>query len=188
MKRFLFFKHLWPWIFAGVFLGGIVHISSILLMPYYAGQDAATRLEAMGRVNESHVLPAFEAGKIPFSFAEPNAAYAICPYNISIAPLRIQIESGRSYISLVFLGQGGSSFYSLSDKASANGTLDIRLASFEQLNQIELQDTEDQPVQELRIRAQKPTGVVLVRSVPSSKLDYKDAVARVQKFTCRLEG
>lgn len=185
--KLLFFKNLWIWVFAGLFLGGIVHIVSILLMPHYAEQDTTTRFSATGRVNEAYVLPQVEAGKSPYTFADPNAAYAICPYDITLAPLRIRVESGVNYLLMVFLGTGGSSFYALSDKASSNGAMDIRLADADQMNEIELLDTEDDLVRELRVRAPQPKGIVLLRSVFSNALERGQAVERVKGFKCGLE-
>ncbi len=181
MRRF------WSWIFVGLFLGGITHIVSILIMPIYAGQDATTRLRALSAVNAAYVLQQSAPGKSPLIYVEPNAAYAICPYDLSAAPLRIQVNSGVAYLSVVFLQEGGVAFYALNDRASPDGVLDIRLATPEQLNKIELQDVEDLPLQELRVRALKPTGVVLVRSIAKDAPHYSEALERVQNFKCGLE-
>jgi uncharacterized membrane protein len=179
-----FWAQFWTWIFAGFFFGGITHIVSILIMPLYAGQDATTRLRALSAVNEAYVLP---QSAVSIIYPEPNAAYAICPYDISTAPLRVQINSGVPYLSVVFLQAGGLAFYALNDRASPNGVLDIRLATPEQMNKIELQDTEDQPLQELRVRATKTTGVVLVRAVAKNAPHFSEALERVQNFTCGVE-
>jgi uncharacterized membrane protein len=175
------------WICAGVFLGGITHIISILIMPLYAGQDAATRLRSLSEVNAAYVLPQYAPAKSSLIYIEPNAAYAICPYDVSVSPLRIQIDSGDAYLSVVFMQAGGQAFYALNDRASPIGILDIRLATPEQMNKIELQDAEEQPVQELRVRANKTTGVVLVRSIAKDAPHYREALERVQNFKCGLE-
>jgi uncharacterized membrane protein len=194
MKRIL--VQSWVWIFAGLFLGGITHIVSILIMPLYAGQDATTRLRALSAVNAAYILPQSAVG---FIYPEPNTAYAICPYDISTAPLRVvidlssQIDSGLKmdlsapYLSAVFLQAGGLAFYALNDRASPSGMLDIRLATPDQMNKIELQDVEDQPLQELRVRAAKTTGVVLVRVVAKNAPQYSEALERAQTFKCGLE-
>jgi uncharacterized membrane protein len=187
MKKFEAWRRFWGWIFAGVFLGGITHITSILIMPIYAGQDATTRLRALSAVNAAYVLPQSAPGRSPLIYLEPNAAYAICPYDVSLAPLRIQVDQGSAYLSMVFLQAGGTAFYALNDRASPNGALDIRLATPEQLNKIELQDVEDLPLQELRVRANKTTGVVLVRSIAKDAPHYSEALERVQNFKCGLE-
>jgi uncharacterized membrane protein len=187
MKKFEAWRRFGSWICAGVFLGGITHIVSILIMPLYAGQDATTRLRSLSEVNIAYVLPQSAPGKSPLIYVEPNAAYAICPYDVSASPLRIQIDSGDAYLSIVFLQAGGQAFYALNDRASPNGILDIRLATPEQMNKIELQDAEDQPVQELRVRANKTTGVVLVRSIAKDAPHYSEALERVQNFKCGLE-
>ncbi len=174
-------RQLLPWIFAGLFLGGITHLTSILLMPAFAGQDATTRLMAMGQVNGAQVL---SGASLPFT--DPNSANAICVYDVSKAPLRIKIGAGDAYLSAVFLQKGGAAFYALNDRANPHASMDIVLANAEQMNTIEELDTEDQASQDLRVVTPSSTGVVLVRSVAKDAAHYGDAQSHIQTLKCEL--
>ncbi len=180
-------RRLWPWIFTGLFLGGIAHIVSILLMPMFSGQDSLTRLMPLASINQLRFIPQATPGKAVLPFIDPGSAYAICAFDLSRSPLRIKADAGSTYLSIVFLQQGGAAFYALSERASQTGALDIRLATNVQMERIESLDPEDQPVRELRVRAPKPTGLVLVRSIANDEPHMTQAESRVKAVKCTPE-
>ncbi len=178
---------LWPWLFAGLFLGGIAHIVSILLMPRLSGQDATTKLRALGPLNQVQGLQRDRPDKALIPFNDPNVALGICPFDISNAPLRIKVVPGEQFLTLAFLQPGGSVFYSLSDRTNPKGSLDVRLVNSDQLQRIEANDPEDQPIAELRVKAPSSTGVVLLRSLASDASQLRPAEQRIAKASCALE-
>ncbi len=180
-------SRLLPWLLAGLMMGGIAHISSILLMPMLSGLDATTKLRSLGPVNKMQMLAPGNIGENLIPFQDPGAVIGICPFDVSIHPLRIRVGSGDALLSLVFLQSGGSSFYALSDKAGAKGALDVRLATAEQLGRIEASDPEDQVIRELRVRAPNTTGIVLIRSISGSAADLGSATRRITGVTCSPE-
>lgn len=178
---------LWPWLFAGLFLGAIAHIVSILILPAVSKQDATSILRGLGPVNALLVLPKSEPTKSVIPFRDPNAAMAICPFDIGAAPLRIKAPAGDSILTLTFLQTGGSVFYSLSDKANLKGALDVRLVTDPQLQQIEADDPEDQTVTEVRVRAPRSNGVVLIQAISSEAALYAAAEQRLAATSCAAE-
>lgn len=178
---------LWPWLFAGLFLGGIAHLVSILILPSVSRQDATSILRALGPVNALLTLPRSQPQKSVIPFGDPNAAVAICPFDITAMPLRIRAPAGDTILTLTFMQGGGGIFYSLSDKANLKGALDVRLATDDQLQTIEANDPEDQTITELRIRAPRATGVVLIRAISSEAALYQDAERRVAAASCAPE-
>ena len=180
-------SRLWPWLFAGLFLGAIAHIVSILMLPTVSQQDATSMLRALGPVNALVPVPQSQPLKNLIPFADPNAAVAICPFNIAAAPLRIRAPVGENILTLTFMQGGGNIFYSLSDKANLKGSLDVRLVTEAQLQQIEANDPEDQAIAELRVRSPRTSGVVLVRAISSDAVFYSAAEQRVAGATCVSE-
>ena len=183
----MFVTRLWPWIFAGLCLGGIAHILSILLLPALSRQDATSRLSVLGPVNGMKTLPGSGPSGGPVPFSDPNVATAICPFDLMSAPLRIRVASGQEFLTVAFLQPGGSIFYSLSDRANASGALDVRLATGEQLLAIEAGDPDDQPVAELRVKSPSATGVALVRAVAPAIAMLPLAEQRVSRASCAPE-
>ena len=178
---------LWPWLFAGLCLGGIAHILSILTMPALSKSDATSRLFALGPVNQALVLPRTGPGATLIPFSDPNIVMSLCPFDLRAAPLRVKVMPGSQYLTVAFLQPGGGIFYSLSDKANPNGALDMRLVNDAQLQLIEADDPDDQAVSELRVTAPVDTGIVLIRALASDPTQSVSAEQRIRTVSCASE-
>jgi len=177
-----------PWIVAGLMLGAIVHIVSILMMPALSGQDATTRLRALATLNHLQLLPRVTPERMALPFDDPDLATGICPFDISAMPLRIKVPAGEEFLTVSFLQPGGSIFYALSDHATANGMLDIRLADKAQMTEIEAEDPGDEAVSELRVPAKSLIGVVLIKALANDRAQLANAEARISRATCTTEA
>jgi uncharacterized membrane protein len=62
-------------IIAGVLLGGVVHLVSVLALPRIATQDAYSRLTPMTKLNAVTPLPLADPNNAPMPFMDP--AFAI---------------------------------------------------------------------------------------------------------------
>lgn len=180
-------SRLLPWIFAGLFLGGIAHILSIMAMPALSKSDATTRLRSARPINAMTPLPLVGPGPELIPFSDPNAALGVCPFDLATGPLRIRVGSGGPYLTLAFLQPGGRIFYALSDKANPNGALDVRLATAEQLQAIEADDPDDETVLELRVTSPVQSGVVLIRALAPERSRIAEATRRIAAARCESE-
>jgi uncharacterized membrane protein len=61
------------------------------------------------------------------------------------------------------------------------------LATPEQMRQIESQDPDDEPVQELRIRMGQMRGVAVVRALALRDAEKRPLAASLARATCRQE-
>ncbi len=64
-------------IIAGVLLGGVVHLVSVLALPRIATQDAYSRLTPMTKLNAVTPLPLADPNNPPMPFMDPAFAIAI---------------------------------------------------------------------------------------------------------------
>ena len=69
-------------ILAGVLLGGVVHLVSVLALPRIASQDAYSRLTPMTKLNEVTQLPLADPSHSPMPLMDPAFAVAICRYDL----------------------------------------------------------------------------------------------------------
>ena len=76
-------------IIAGVLLGGVVHLVSVLALPRIATQDAYSRLTPMTKENAVTALPLAEPSNAPMPFMDPAFAVAVCRYDLSGGPLKL---------------------------------------------------------------------------------------------------
>ena len=65
-------------IIAGILLGGVVHLVSVLALPRIASQDAYSRLTPITKLNAVTPLPLAEPGNTLMPFMDPAFATAIC--------------------------------------------------------------------------------------------------------------
>ena len=76
-------------IIAGVLLGGIVHLVSVLALPRIATQDAYSRLTPMTKLNAVTPLPLADPNNAPMPFMDPAFAIAICRYDLSGGSIKL---------------------------------------------------------------------------------------------------
>ena len=173
-----------PWFVACLFVAGIVHISSVLLMPGLAKKDGYALLG--GTTSGVTILPD-GADKLSLPFQDPAAAIAACRFDLDSGPTRVKYSAGETLVTLSFHDRTGRIFYSTTDRAALRGRVDILLLDAQQLDALEASDPEDQAPQELRLIPPTRTGFILVRSLadrPSAKAAARQAA---QSVLCNLE-
>lgn len=175
-----------PWALGALFVGGIVHISSVLLMPRFARNDAYARLGA--RPPGLALLPdPAVAQSMPFQ--DQRAEYGICNFDLDRGALRVRSNaSPNALLTISFHDRLGHNFYSTTDRAALRGRLDVLLLTEHQLDTVEANDPEDQAPQELRLTPPTTTGFVLIRALieePGGREAARQAVGAAQCLTER---
>ena len=75
-------------IIAGVLLGGVVHLVSVLALPRIATQDAYSRLTPLTKLNAVTALPLAAPDNTVMPFMDPAFAIAVCRYDLSTGPIK----------------------------------------------------------------------------------------------------
>lgn len=174
-----------PWALGAIFVAGIVHISSVLMMPQLAGNDAYVRLG--GTTNGVTMLPD-PAIEQSMPFQDQRAEYAVCRYDLAQGPTHVRSEVNRdALVTMSFHDRAGRVFYSTTDKAALRGRIDIRLVTAQQLDQLEASDPEDEAPQELRLTPPTQLGFVLVRALIEQPGGRTAARAAARAVSCGIE-
>lgn len=176
-----------PFVAGTVFVAGVVHISTILLMPLVAGQTAAARLSGGAQPNALETLQQASGETMLVPFADPSLQTATCQYNVREAPVRLRIQTGDHFLSIVFISENGRLIYALTDKAATRKTIDILVLTESQLRQVEAQDPDDEPIQELRLRVSEPKGLAVIRAFVPRASDQQVVVALLERGVCKVE-
>jgi uncharacterized membrane protein len=167
-------------------VAGIVHLSTVLAMPWLATRDGFMRLNGLARDNEMVLVTADDLSRaVPFS--DPALAVAVCRYNLERGPARVRLATGSTPVSLAILRKGTGIFHSLSDKAATQGVLDVVIATRAQLERITELDTDDEAIQEIRIASADDIGLVLVRAVVPTPSQRADVEQQLKTATCEGE-
>jgi uncharacterized membrane protein len=142
---------------AGIILGGIVHLVTLIAVPVAATADAYTRLAALGP--ENSLIAIDPAAAPPAPFLDPAFLHFVCRYDASFQPIAVHLPVGEDYAALSFHSRDGVAFFSLNDRSALNGAIDaeIRFGA----------EDEDAPLapNAIPVRTPSPTGFVMIRAL-----------------------
>jgi len=175
--------------FAGIVLvAGVVHFASILAMPELAPHDSYARLSALAKPGQMVLLPTALPGHEITPFEDPALAQAVCLYDLSSGPLHLHAElEDPGLLTLSFWTRSGRVFYSMTDQAALHGTIEVRIMTAPQLEAVEENEDEDEPLQELRLVAPDMKGFVLVNALAAFPSERAEAEARATSISCSSE-
>ncbi|HML09014.1 MAG TPA: DUF1254 domain-containing protein [Xanthobacteraceae bacterium] len=174
------------WILGAILLGGIVHLSTVLAMPRTAKQDAYARLAALAPVNAVALLPAPSAQAAIMPFMDPAFAVAVCRYDISSGPLKLNTPVSQAYTSVTFYTRNSVAYYAINDRAAGRRTIELNLMTAEQRAQM---PTEEDVTAADRLIIESPTttGLILLRALAPEPGLMPMARRTLAGAQCRLE-
>lgn len=130
------------WAFAGLVLGGVIHIAVILTLPALATEGLWQRVLALDALNRPVVLAAPAAQQPNPLRLDPELAYAVCRIDLREGPgyLRGTLPSG--YWSVAVYGPNGTVLYSTTNRDGLGTSVELgifnqvqtRLLAEQQLN------------------------------------------------------
>jgi uncharacterized membrane protein len=175
------------WILAGVLLGGIVHLATVLLLPRTATQDAYARLAPITPVNAFTLIPEPTPAKAALPFMDPAFAVAVCRYDLSNGPLKLTAPVSQAYTSVTFYTRHGIAYYGINDRAAGRRVIELDLMTAQQHEQ--LPEEEDVTAADrLIIDSPTTTGLIVVRALspePGLMAMARDSLSGAR---CRPQG
>ncbi len=170
------------WALGGILLGGIVHLSSVLVLPRTATQDAYSRLEPITPVNAVAALPVPSPEEKLLPFMDPAFVVAVCRYDLTAAPLKVTTPVGQAYTSLTFYTRRGIAYYAINDRAAGRRTIELDLMTADQRSRLP-EDEEVTAADRLIVESPTLTGLVVLRALspePSSMPIARGILAAAQ--------
>ncbi len=152
------------WIIAGLLLGGIVHLASVLLLPQAATRNSYARLAAITEVNKVMLLPMPTPEGALLPFMDPAFAVAVCRYDLANEPLKLQTPVTQGYTSVSFYTPRGIAYYAINDRAAGRRTVELDLMTAEQRSQIQ-EDEEVTAADRLIVESPTLTGLIVLRAL-----------------------
>ncbi len=174
------------WVLGALVLGGIVHLSTVLAMPQAAKQDAYARLAPVAPVNTMTTLapPSAQASVMPFM--DPAFAVAVCRYDISSGPLKLNAPVSQAYTSVTFNTRNSVAYYAINDRAAGRRAIELDLMTAEQHAQMP-EEEDVTAADRLIIESPTATGLIVLRALaaePGLMAMARRALAAAQ---CRIE-
>ena len=151
------------WLLGGLLLGGIVHLTSVLLLPRTATQDAYTRIAAAVPANRIVPLPAPTPDDAVLPFMDPAFASAVCRYDLAAGPLKLRVPVSQAYTSVSFYSRNGVAYYAINDRAAGRRIIELDLMTARQRADLP-EDEEVTAADRLIVESPTPTGLILIRT------------------------
>jgi uncharacterized membrane protein len=174
-----------------VFVAGLVHLVAILVMPQVAPHDAYARLATLAKPDQMTLLPRAEPGHQLTPFEDPAFAQAVCVYDLAGSPLHLHADlPDNRLLTVSFRTRTGEIFYSMTDRASLHGTIDVTILTQSQLDAVQQDDNDDdndQPLKELRLVAPDAKGFILIKALSTYPSERAEAEAEVKSVSCTPE-
>ena len=152
------------WLLGGLLLGGIVHLSSVLLLPRTATQDAYARLEPITKVNGFVPLPLPTSEQTILPFMDPAFATAVCRYDLAGGPLKLRVPVSQAYTSVSFYTRNGVAYYAINDRAAGRRLIELDLMTTQQRAELP-EDEEVTAADRLIVESPTVTGLITIRAL-----------------------
>jgi uncharacterized membrane protein len=173
-------------IIAGVLLGGVVHLVSVLALPRIASQDAYSRLTPTTRLNAVTQLPLADPANSPMPFMDPAFAMAICRYDLSGGPIKLKVPVSQAYTSVSFYTRNEVAYYAINDRSAGRKVIELDLMTEAQHNELP-EDEEVTAADRLIIDSPSATGLILLKALAPEPGLMPQAQATLAASSCAVQ-
>jgi uncharacterized membrane protein len=170
------------WLLAGVLLGGIVHLSTVLALPRTAAHDAYARLLPITPVNKMMSLPASATPVLPFM--DPAFATAVCRYDLSKGPLKLTAPVSQAYTAVSFYTRYGIAYYAINDRAAGRKVIELDLMTTLQHEQMP-EEEDVTAADRLIVESPTPTGLIVLKALSPEPALMPMAQAALASAQCK---
>lgn len=165
----------------------VLHIIIILSLPHYTGRDAYTRVKAEGNSNRFYAL-ADKPDTAGLANGDPYLKVAVCHFDVERRPLRLLAPRGPAFWSLALYDANSNEIFSMNDRTSVSGNLDVLVA-----NPVQMARIRKTPVAALTesiiVEAKSNTGYAVLRAMaPQSSLEEQAASFLEDAVCAPVEG
>ena len=173
-------------ILAGVLLGGVVHLVSVLALPRIASNDAYARLSAMTKLNTVTALPLVDPTNAPMPFMDPAFALAVCRYDLSSGPIKLTVPVSQAYTSVSFYTRNELAYYAINDRSAGRKVIELDLMT--EAQHAELPEDEDVTAAD-RLIIDSPTtsGLIVLKALAPEPGLMPQAQAALAAASCKVQ-
>ncbi len=173
-------------ILAGVVLGAVVHLVSVLALPRIATQDAYSRLTPMTKLNAVTVLPQVGPNQAPMPFLDPAFAVAVCRYDLSGGPIKLSVPVSQAYTSVSFYTRSEIAYYAINDRSAGRKVIELDLMTEAQHGELP-EDEDVTAADRLIIDSPSATGLIVLKALASEPGLMPQALASLAASTCNVQ-
>ncbi len=174
-------------ILAGVLLGLIVHLVSVLALPKIASEDAYSRLTPLSKLNAVTQLPAADPANTLMPYLDPAFAVAICRYDLSTGPIHLKVPVSQAYTSVSFYTRNELAYYAINDRSAGKKVIELDLMTEAQHS--DLPEEEDvTSADRLIIDSPTATGLIVMKALAPEPGLMAQAQASLAASSCSVQA
>ena len=173
-------------IVAGVLLGLVVHLVSVLALPRIASQDAYSRLTPTTQLNAVTMLPAADPGYTLMPFMDPAFAVAVCRYDLSAGPIKLTVPVSQAYTSVSFYTRNEVAYYAINDRSAGKKVIELNLMTEAQHDELP-EDENITAADRLIIDSPTATGLIVMKALAPEPGLMAQAQATLAASSCRVQ-
>jgi len=170
-------------IIAGVLLGGVVHLVSVLALPRIATQDAYSRLTPLTKLNAVTRLPPSDPSNTVMPFLDPAFAVAVCRYDLTGGPIKLTVPVSQAYTSVSFYTRNEVAYYAINDRSAGKKVIELDLMTEAQHNDLP-EDEEITAADRLIIDSPTATGLIVLKALAPEPGLMPQAQASLAASSC----
>ena len=174
-------------IIAGVLLGGIVHLVSVLALPRIATQDAYSRLTPTTKLNAVTLLPPTDPAYTLMPFMDPAFAVAVCRYDLTSGPIKLAVPVSQAYTSVSFYTRNEVAYYAINDRSAGKKVIELDLMTEAQHNELP-EDEEVTAADRLIIDSPTATGLIVMKALAPEPGLMVQAEASLAASSCKVQA
>jgi uncharacterized membrane protein len=174
-------------IIAGVLLGGVVHLVSVLALPSIASQDAYSRLTPLTKLNAVTALPLADPGNTLMPYMDPAFATAICRYDLSAGPIKLAVPVSQAYTSVSFYTRSDVAYYAINDRSAGRKVIELNLMT--EAQHADLPEDEDiTAADRLIIDSPTSTGLIVLKALAAEPGMMPMVQASLAAASCKTDA
>jgi len=173
-------------IIAGVLLGAIVHLVSVLALPRIASQDAYSRLTPTTKLNAVTQLPPADPSYTLMPYMDPAFAVAVCRYDLSDGPIKLTVPVSQAYTSVSFYTRNEVAYYAINDRSAGKKVIELDLMTEAQHNDLP-EDEDVTAADRLIIDSPSSTGLIVMKALAPEPGLMPPAQASLAASNCKVQ-
>lgn len=170
-------------IFVGLVGAALLHLIIILAMPHYSDRDAYSLAMRLSAENRFQLVGLTENTRHMIN-GDPFMRHAICTYNIEEAPIRVSGFGVVPFWSVSVFDKASNEIFSMNERTSVRGQLDVVIADAAQLAAIRKSQPEELS-QSILVEASRDEGYVVLRSMMPQPSFQQEAERFLRAANCQ---
>jgi len=172
---------------AGVLLGLVVHLVSVLALPKIASEDAYSRLTPLTKLNAVTQLPLADPGNTLMPYLDPAFAEAICRYDLSTGPIKLKVPVSQAYTSVSFYTRNELAYYAINDRSAGKKVIELDLMTEAQHEDLP-EDEDVTAADRLIIDSPTATGLIVIKALAPEPGLMAQAQTSLAASSCSVQA